>query len=141
MTYSNTPVVSKIKLGNTRYYVEDSDARTAIDTLEQAQKVSIDVKSSAISTLAAQVNKYYRLDVAVETLAITLPTITDTTSVNTVVFYITGGTTPAVTFTSTHNVYYSDGFAIESGKTYEVNALHNGNAWIVASVEIVTSNS
>lgn len=141
MTYSHTPVVSKIKLSNVSHYIKDLDARTAIDTLEQAQKVSIDVKSSAISTLTAQVNKYYRLDVAVETLAITLPTITDTTSINTVVFYITGGTTPSITFTSTHNVYYSNGFGIESGKTYEVNALYNGIAWVVASVEIVTSNS
>lgn len=101
----------------------------------------IDARSTSVSALVAEVNKYYRLDVPAETLAITLPTVTDATSVKSIVFYMTGGTTPSITFTSTHNVYYSNGFGIESGKTYEVNALYNGIAWVVASVEIVTSNS
>lgn len=117
--------------------------QNGINTLQDSLYVAIalDIKSSAISAISTEVGKYYRLDVPAETLAITLPTISDATSVKSIVFYITGGTTPAITFTSTHNVYYSNGFAIESGKTYEVNALFNGNAWVVASVEIVTSNS
>lgn len=97
-------------------------------------------QSTAISTLTAEVGKYYRLDVAVETLAITLPTMTGVTNVKTITFYMTGGTTPGVTFTSTHNVYLAD-FTIESGKTYEVNAAWNGASWIVAAVNIVISNS
>ena len=44
---------------------------------------------------------------------------------------------PAVTFSSTHPVYYSDGFEIAADSTYEVNALWNGAAWIVASVTII----
>ena len=96
-------------------------------------------QSTAISTLTAEVGKYYRLDVAVETLAITLPTMTGVTNVKTITFYMTGGTTPGVTFTSTHNVYLAD-FTIESGKTYEVNAAWNGASWIVAAVNIVISN-
>lgn len=108
---------------------------------DKEDKTIIDAKNTQISTLTAEVGKYYRFNVPVETLAIILPSVSDTTSVKSIVFYMTGGTTPAITFTSTHNVYYSNGFAIESGKTYEVNALYNGVAWVVACVEIVTSNS
>lgn len=93
-------------------------------------------QSTAVSTLTAEVGKYYRFDVAVETLAITLPTMTGVTNVKTITFYMTGGTTPGVTFTSTHNVYLAD-FTIESGKTYEVNAAWNGASWIVAAVNII----
>jgi hypothetical protein len=110
-----------------------SDA--ALDNKED--NTDIVVESTAISTLTAEVGKYYRFDVPVETLAITLPTMTDNSVVKSVVFYMTGGTTPAVTFASTHDVYYADGFEIESGSTYEVNALWNGAAWIVASVTII----
>ena len=53
---------------------------------------------------------------------------------------MTGGTTPGVTFTSTHNVHLAD-FTIERGKTYEVNAAWNGASWIVAAVNIIISNS
>jgi hypothetical protein len=97
-----------------------------------------------ITTLTTEVGKYYRIDIPIETLAVTLPAMTDLTTVRTVVVYLTGGTTPAVTITSTAiesgvapNVYYQDGYEIESGKTYEVSCLWNGSAWIIASVEIV----
>ena len=48
------------------------------------------------------------------------------------------GTTPAVTIASadSKNVYYQDGFEIGTGNTYEINALFNGAAWIVAAVKI-----
>ena len=97
-----------------------------------------------ITTLTCEAGKYYRIDVPIETLAVTLPAMTDLTTVRTVVIYLTAGTTPAVTISSTAptggsapDVYYQDGYAIEAGKTYEVNCLWNGAAWIIASVEIV----
>ena len=111
---------------------------TALEGKEDVTQIV--AQSTAVSTLTAEVGKYYRFDVAVETLAITLPTMTNVTSVKTITFYMTGGTTPGVTFTSTHNVYLAD-FTIESGKTYEVNAAWNGASWIVAAVNIVISNS
>lgn len=96
-----------------------------------------------ITALNCEVGKYYRIDVAVDTLAVTLPVITDLTTIRTVVIYLTAGTAPAVTIIAADDkaVYYQEGFEIEVSKTYEVNALYNGNAWVVASVEIVTSNS
>lgn len=97
-----------------------------------------------ITALNTDTGKYYRIDVAVETLAITLPAMTDSTKIANVVLMLTGGTTPAVTIASTApsggtapDVYYQDGFAIEAGKTYEVNCLWNGAAWVVAAVEII----
>ena len=109
---------------------------TIPDVSNKEDVTPIVAQSTAISTLTAEVGKYYRLDVAVETLAITLPTMTGVTNVKTITFYMTGGTTPGVTFTSTHNVYLAD-FTIESGKTYEVNAAWNGASWIVAAVNII----
>lgn len=127
---------------NVSTFTNDAGYLTAHQDISgKEDKMLIDARSTSVSALVAEVNKYYRLDVPAETLAITLPTVTDATSVKSIVFYMTGGTTPSITFTSTHNVYYSNGFGIESGKTYEVNALYNGIAWVVASVEIVTSNS
>ena len=113
----------------------DEDIQDIQDSKED--KTDIVVESTAISTLTAEIGKYYRFDVPVDTLAITLPTMTDTTTAKTIVFYLTAGSTPAVTFSSTHPVYYSDGFEIAANSTYEVNALWNGAAWIVASVTII----
>ena len=99
--------------------------------------------ATAVSALTTEIGKYYRIDVSVDTLAVTLPAMTDLTIAKTVVIYITAGTTPAVTISSadSKNVYYQDGFEIEAGSTYEINALFNGAAWIVAAVKINTSNS
>ena len=97
----------------------------------------VDIVSASGATLAAEVGKYYTLS-NVGTLAITLPTIAaGTAKVQTVTFYIAAGSTPAVTFTSTHSIYYSDGFEIAANSTYEVSAAYNGIAWVVASVKIV----
>lgn len=77
---------------------------------------------------------------AVDGLAVTLPAITDTSVVRTVVLFLTAGSAPAVTFTAADGraVYYADGFEIEAGETYEINALFNGAAWVIASVTIIT---
>jgi hypothetical protein len=102
---------------------------------DKEDKVTIESASGA--TLTAQVGKYYTLS-NVGTLAITLPTIASgTITLQTVTFYIEAGSSPAVTFTSTHSIYYSDGFEIAASSTYEVSAAYNGIAWVVASVKIV----
>lgn len=121
-----------------------NDKLSAFDSVVIEAPVNQTDATLPITSLTCEVGKYYRIDVAVETLAVTLPAMTDLTTVRTVVIYLTGGTTPAVTISSTAptggsapDVLYQDGYAIESGKTYEVNCLYNGAAWIVAAVEIV----
>lgn len=89
------------------------------------------------TTLSAKVGKYYAFADAVETMGVVLPVPIDVTKVQTIVFFMTIGITPAITFSSDIPIYYHDGFELEAGKTYEVNALFNGSAWVIASVEII----
>lgn len=122
--------------------------KSQIDTF-LAQKADLSVVNSKEDTmqienigsgtteLSAVVGRYYTFEDNLETFSIVLPTITDLTKVATIVFFIGAGSTPAITFTSSHPIYYHDGFELEAGKTYEVNALFNGNAWVIASVEII----
>jgi hypothetical protein len=98
------------------------------------------IESASGATLTAAVDKYYTMT-NVGTLDITLPTMTDATKVKTIVFYISTDSAPAVTFTSTHTVLYSDGFQIDADSTYEINALWNGTAWVVAMVKIIIPSS
>ena len=104
---------------------------------EKEDKTSIESVATGSVALSANVSKYYTFVDAIETFDITLPSPTDATKVQTIVFFMTIGTTPAITFSSALPIYYHDGFELEAGKTYEVNALFNGSAWIIASVEIV----
>lgn len=114
-----------------------NDKLSAFDSVVIEAPVDTTDPTDPITTLTCEVGKYYRIDVPVETLAVTLPTMTDNTTVRSVTIFLTGGTTPAVTFTSTHSIYYSDGFEIAADTTYEVSAAYNGIAWVVASVKIV----
>lgn len=142
--------------GNTKYLREDGTwaVPAGLDISGKEDKMGIiavvDTVDATlpVSSLTCETDKYYRLDVPVETLAVTLPEMSNVTVVKTVVLYLTGGTTPAVTISSTAPsggtapaVHFSDGYAIESGNTYEVNCAWNGLAWIVASFKINTSNS
>jgi len=116
-----------------------NDKLSAFDSVVIEAPVNATDATLPITTLSCDVGKYYRIDVAVDTLGVILPAMTDTTTVRTVVIYLTAGSTPAVTITSadSKDVYYQDGFEIEAGNTYEINALFNGAAWIVAGVKIV----
>lgn len=116
-----------------------NDKLSAFDSVVIEAPVDETDATLPITTLTCEVGKYYRIDVAVDTLGVTLPAMTDLTTVRTVVIYLTAGTTPAVTISSadSKDVYYQDGFEIEAGNTYEINALFNGIAWIVVAVKIV----
>lgn len=123
-----------------------NDKLSAFDSVVIVAPVDDLDPTDPITTLSCETGKYYRIDVPVETLAITLPAITDNTTVKTVVIYLMGGTAPAVTITSTApsggsapDVNGQDGFGVEAGKTYEINCLWNGLAWVVGSLLIVTS--
>lgn len=127
--------------GGTSQTLTNNEKKKARDNIEAASKADVltEIVTTTDSSLSAEVGKYYTLS-NVGTLAITLPTIdAGTTNVQTVTFYIAAGSTPAVTITSadSKDVYYQDGFEIKAGNTYEINALFNGAAWIVAGVKIV----
>ena len=97
----------------------------------------VDIVSASGATLSAEVGKYYTLS-NVDTLAITLPTIASgTTKVQTVTFYIAAGSTPGVTFTSTHTIIYPTDYKIEANGLYEISAAWNGIGWIIGQLTLV----
>lgn len=48
-TYSNTPVLSKVKIGSQVYYVKDADVRAILDTYKGAVKYDVDTTFTADS--------------------------------------------------------------------------------------------
>lgn len=99
--------------------------------------------SQPVTSVFCNLSTYYRIPVPIESLTLMLPPNPQSGYVENIVVFLTGGTSPAVTIRSADinpaPIYYHDGYAIESGKTYEVNILWNGSAWVVASVEIVVN--
>ena len=112
------------------------------DTSDIASKEDkVDIVSANGTTLTAEVGKYYTLS-NVGTLAITLPTIAaGTTKVQTVTFYVAAGSSPAVTWTSTHTIIFADGFQIDANGLYEISAAWNGIGWIVGMLKLVAPSS
>lgn len=100
------------------------------------------ISSASGTTLNAVANTYYNFTSEVNTLAITLPAVTDVTHITNIVFMLTTGTTPAITFAASGtgvNVIAQDGFSIEASTTYEINALFNGTMWVVAAMKLSTT--
>ena len=96
----------------------------------------VDIVSASGTTLTAEVGKYYTLS-NVGTLAITLPTIAaGTTKVQTVTFYVAAGSTPGVTFTSTHTIIYPKDYKIEANGLYEIAAAWNGIGWVIGQLTL-----
>lgn len=108
---------------------------------DYAQK-KMDIVAASGTTLNAAVDTYYSFASNVDTLAITFPAVTDTTHISNIVFMLTTGSTPAVTFTAPSgiNVIAQDGFSIEASTTYEINAIFNGTSWVVAAMKLNTTD-
>lgn len=119
--------ISEIKLGSSTYSVKDTTARSAIKDI-----VSV---ASGTTTLTASVGKYYVVAGTVTSLAVTLPTITDNTTVKSfMILFTTGSSFSSFFLTPPSGVsiqYYAD-YEIEPSKTYELNCLYNGTKWIIA---------
>ena len=100
----------------------------------KADKMPVNAYNVIPVTFEPSENTYNRFDVAVDTLAVNLPAITDTSKVQGLVLSLTTGTNPNITFVTSDgsSVLYFDGYNIEAGKTYEINCLFNGRNWIVA---------
>ena len=105
--------------------------------VDKEDLMSIVSVPAGTTALSAEVGKYYAFADAVETMGVVLPVPIDVTKVRTIVFFMTIGTTPTITFSSDIPIYYHDGFELAAGKTYEINALFNGSVWVIASVEII----
>jgi hypothetical protein len=117
-------------VGNQGYATE-----TWVGNQNFENKVAI-VTADSVS-LTAEVNKYYRYDSAVGTLAITLPVPSDTTHLSSIVFAFTTDSPTNVTFASSVTIKYQDGYEIEASTSYEINAIYNGSYWALAAIKLV----
>lgn len=119
--------------------VVDEVLDEVLGTGELPTQKKLEIVAASGTTLSASADKYYKFSADVDTLAVTL-NHSSSTYIQTIVFGFTAGTTPAVTFAtavSGESIYYADGFSIEAGKTYEVNALWNGSNWMIACLNLV----
>lgn len=84
------------------------------------------------NVLQAETNRYYRFDEVVNTLAIELPSIGETSVLKAIVLSFTTGDSPQVIITADKEVSYFEGYSIQPNTTYELNLMFNGLKWIVA---------
>jgi len=102
----------------------------------------LEVIEASGTTLNSEENSYYHFDDVVTTLAITLPSVGDTSHINQVIFNFTTGSNPLVSFEASPisgirpNIYANEGFSIDANTTYEINAIYNGNTWVLAAIRI-----
>lgn len=129
-TSNKTSDISSNKTNTTKYPTTKGVADYA--------EAKMAIVAASGTTLTASVDNYYLFSSEVGTLAITLTTPSDTTHITKAVFMLTTGSSPAVTFAGASgiNVIAQDGFSIEASTTYEINAIYNGVAWVVAAMKL-----
>ena len=127
-------------------YIDKGDKANAegIESIEDRMEevVQTQLITTPPATLNAQVGYYYCMGgsgVVVDTMTIQLPAIADKNKTKNVLFFMTMGSAPEVTFVSagTERILYQKDFALEAERLYEVNALWNGYAWVITAVEII----
>jgi len=127
-------------------YIDQGDKANAegIKSIEDRMEevVQTQLITTPPATLNAQVGYYYCMGgsgVVVDTMTIQLPDIADKNKTKNVQFFMTMGSAPEVTFVSagTERILYQKDFALEAERSYEVNALWNGHAWVITVVEII----
>ena len=86
-------------------------------------------------------NTYYALSTALTgSTTITLPTVTDTTHINSIMLQFdtdSGFTDLTITPPTGVAISYYDGYWLEASKSYELNIMFNGIKWIVAYAVVV----
>lgn len=125
--------------GEPRYVEVKQIVEKAVETVEEegAYQQKSAIVTPDTDSLQAEAGKLYRFDKEVNTLAVTLPDMDGIEYAADIMLMFKTGDSPSVTISAEQGVEYQQGFKIEAGKHYEVNALWNGAKWIVASLEIV----
>lgn len=128
----NKPTIPTVPT-NVSSFTNDAGYLTSHQDISGKEDVTAIQAVASGSTLSAALNKYYRFDYNVGTLAITLPSVSGVTGLKGIVFSFTTGSSPAVTFTSTGGVSidYQAYYAIIANTKYEINVLYNGSKWII----------
>lgn len=108
------------------------------DISGKEDKVAID-STAKTASFSASVGNYYKVNIAASvSVTITLTTPTDSTKLSSCIFFVTTSTSPSLTFSAASgiSIYKSTSYSIEASKVYEINAMWNGSAWLIASVEM-----
>lgn len=132
----NKPTIPTVPI-NVSAFNNDAQYLTENDIDNKQDEMPIVHIANGITSINAVVNTYYKVEDAVNNMAITLPEPTDTTKVAMVVIHLLAGTTPNVVIGSTAMIDYSAAYDISAGNEYEINCLFNGDKWIVADMEVV----
>lgn len=132
----NKPTIPTVPT-NVSAFINDAGYITASGVANKQDKMPIVQVTSGVTSIDAAVNTYYKVEDAVNDMAITLPTPTDTSKISMVVIALLAGTTPNVVIGSTATIDYSAAYDISAGNEYEINCLFNGNKWIVADMEVL----
>lgn len=124
----------------TNYYTKSqTSGATEISTALGTKEDTVEIDSTAkTSSFNASVGKYYVVNVPNDgSVTVTLPTSNmSSTNVQNIIFLVTlGSGNVSITFTPIK--FKSEGFNnMTAGNTYEVNALWNGNGWIMAMTKL-----
>jgi len=124
----------------TNYYTKSqTSGATEISTALGTKEDTVEIDSTAkTSSFNASVGKYYVVNVPNDgSVTVTLPTSNmSSTNVQNIIFFVTlGSGNASITFTPI--AFKSEGFNnMTAGSTYEVNALWNGNGWIMAMTKL-----
>ena len=132
----NKPIIPTVPT-DVSAFNNDAQYLTENDIDNKQDEIPIVQISSGITSINAAVNTYYKVEDAVNDMAITLPTPTDTSNVAIVVIHLLAGTTPNVVIGSTAMIDYSASYDISAGNEYEINCLFNGDKWVVADMEVL----
>ena len=132
----NKPIIPTVPT-DVSAFNNDAQYLTENDIDNKQDEIPIVQISSGITSINAAVNTYYKVEDAVNDMAITLPTPTDTSNVAIVVIHLLAGTTPNVVIGSTAMIDYSAAYDISAGNEYEINCLFNGDKWVVADMEVL----
>lgn len=124
----------------TNYYTKSqTSGATEISTALGTKEDTVEIDSTAkTSSFNASVGKYYVVNVPKDgSVTVTLPTSNmSSTNVQNIIFLVTLGS-GNVSITFTPIAFKSEGFNnMTAGNTYEVNALWNGNGWIMAMTKL-----
>lgn len=124
----------------TNYYTKSqTSGATEISTALGTKEDTVEIDSTAkTSSFNASVGKYYVVNVPKDgSVTVTLPTSNmSSTNVQNIIFLVTLGS-GNVSITFTPIAFKSEGFNnMTAGSTYEVNALWNGNGWIMAMTKL-----
>lgn len=132
----NKPIIPTVPT-DVSAFNNDAQYLTENDIDNKQDEMPIVQISSGITSINAAVNTYYKVEDAVNDMAITLPEPTDTTKVAIVIIHLLAGTTPNVVIGSTAVIDYSASYDISAGNEYEINCLFNGDKWVVADMEVL----